>query len=105
MIGGYEQAIETFFVAYLALVYRFTLPRLNRDVEASREVVQTAFATARWRGANGTPSIHLHLEQRLPLRSESAKKAEPLASRDRESRYRKRFATPAVAVEVLSSVH
>jgi hypothetical protein len=38
----------------------------------------TAHATARWPDANGTPTIRLPLEQRPPLRSESAKDAEPL---------------------------
>jgi hypothetical protein len=33
------------------------------------------------------------------------RKAEPLARRDRESRYRNRFATPPVAAEVLSAVY
>jgi RNA polymerase sigma-70 factor (ECF subfamily) len=46
MLGGDEQAFEAFFDAYFARVYRFALPRLNGDVEAAREVVQTTLAKA-----------------------------------------------------------
>ncbi len=46
MLGGEEQAFEAFFNAYFARVYRFALPRLNGDVEATREVVQAALAKA-----------------------------------------------------------
>ena len=46
MLGGDEQAFEAFFNAYFARVYRFALPRLNGDVEATREVVQAALAKA-----------------------------------------------------------
>lgn len=41
MLGGDERAFESFFNAYFPRVYRFALPRLNGDVEAAREVVQT----------------------------------------------------------------
>jgi len=44
MLGGDEQAFEAFFNAYFARVYRFALPRLNGDVEAAREVVQSTLA-------------------------------------------------------------
>jgi RNA polymerase sigma-70 factor (ECF subfamily) len=44
MLGGDEQAFEAFFNAYFARVYRFALPRLNGDVEATREVVQSTLA-------------------------------------------------------------
>jgi RNA polymerase sigma-70 factor (ECF subfamily) len=46
MLGGDEQAFEAFFNAYFPRVYRFALPRLNGDVEATREVVQSALAKA-----------------------------------------------------------
>jgi RNA polymerase sigma-70 factor (ECF subfamily) len=46
MLGGDEQAFEAFFNAYFARIYRFALPRLNGDVEATREVVQAALAKA-----------------------------------------------------------
>ena len=44
MLGGDEQAFEAFFNAYFARIYRFALPRLNGDVEATREVVQATLA-------------------------------------------------------------
>jgi RNA polymerase sigma-70 factor (ECF subfamily) len=44
MLAGDERAFETFFDAYFARVYRFALPRLNGDVEATREVVQSTLA-------------------------------------------------------------
>jgi len=46
MLGGDEQAFEAFFNAYFARVYRFALPRLNGDTEATREVVQATLAKA-----------------------------------------------------------
>src|SRR5262245_9734102 len=46
MLAGDEQAFEAFFNAYFPRVYRFALPRLNGDVEAAREVVQSALAKA-----------------------------------------------------------
>jgi RNA polymerase sigma-70 factor, ECF subfamily len=46
MLGGDERAFEAFFNAYFPRVYRFALPRLNRDVEATREVVQATLAKA-----------------------------------------------------------
>ena len=46
MLGGDEQAFEAFFNAYFARIYRFALPRLNGDVEATREVVQATLAKA-----------------------------------------------------------
>lgn len=46
MLGGDEQAFEAFFNAYFARVYRFALPRLNGDVDATREVVQATLAKA-----------------------------------------------------------
>jgi RNA polymerase sigma-70 factor, ECF subfamily len=46
MLAGDEQAFEAFFNAYFARVYRFALPRLNGDVDATREVVQSTLAKA-----------------------------------------------------------
>ena len=46
MLAGDEQAFEAFFNAYFARVYRFALPRLNGDTDATREVVQAALAKA-----------------------------------------------------------
>lgn len=46
MLAGDEQAYETFFNAYFPRVYRFALPRLNGDVEATRDVVQATLAKA-----------------------------------------------------------
>jgi RNA polymerase sigma-70 factor (ECF subfamily) len=46
MLGGDEQAFEAFFNAYFARVYRFALPRLNGDADATREVVQSTLAKA-----------------------------------------------------------
>jgi len=46
MLARDEQAFEAFFNAYFARVYRFALPRLNGDTDATREVVQAALAKA-----------------------------------------------------------
>jgi len=46
MLAGDERAFEAFFNAYFARVYRFALPRLNGDVEAARDVVQTTLGKA-----------------------------------------------------------
>lgn len=46
MLAGDERAYEAFFNAYFPRVYRFALPRLNGDVEATREVVQATLAKA-----------------------------------------------------------
>lgn len=46
MLAGEERAFEAFFNAYFARVYRFALPRLNGDVEAARDVVQTTLSKA-----------------------------------------------------------
>ena len=46
MLAGDERAFDAFFEAYFARLYRFALPRLNRDVEATREVVQATLAKA-----------------------------------------------------------
>lgn len=46
MLAGDERAFEAFFNAYFARVYRFALPRLNGDVEAARDVVQSALGKA-----------------------------------------------------------
>lgn len=46
LLAGDERAFNAFFEAYFARVYRFALPRLNHDVEATREVVQSTLAKA-----------------------------------------------------------
>jgi RNA polymerase sigma-70 factor (ECF subfamily) len=46
MLAGDERAFEEFFNAYFPRVYRFALPRLNGDVDATREVVQIALGKA-----------------------------------------------------------
>ncbi|MEX1994243.1 MAG: RNA polymerase sigma factor [Steroidobacteraceae bacterium] len=46
MLAGDERAFEAFFNAYFARVYRFALPRLNGDIEATQEVVQSALTKA-----------------------------------------------------------
>jgi len=46
MLAGDERAFEAFFSAYFARVYRFALPRLNGDVEATQEVVLSALTKA-----------------------------------------------------------
>lgn len=46
MLAGDERAFDAFFETYFARVYRFALPRLNGDVEAAREVVQSTLAKA-----------------------------------------------------------
>ncbi len=46
MLAGDERAFDAFFESYFARVYRFALPRLNGDIEAAREVVQTTLAKA-----------------------------------------------------------
>jgi RNA polymerase sigma-70 factor, ECF subfamily len=46
MRAGDEWAFEAFFNAYFARVYRFALPRLNGDVEATREVVLSTLTKA-----------------------------------------------------------
>ncbi len=52
MLVGDERAFDAFFEAYFARVYRFALPRLNGDVEATREVVQATLAKAMRRMAD-----------------------------------------------------
>jgi RNA polymerase sigma-70 factor, ECF subfamily len=46
MLDGDERAFEEFFNAYFPRVYRFALPRLNGDMDATREVVQIALGKA-----------------------------------------------------------
>lgn len=55
MLDGDEQAFSDFFGSYFPRVYRFALPRLGRDDDAAREVVQAALVKAvtrldTWRG-------------------------------------------------------
>jgi RNA polymerase sigma-70 factor (ECF subfamily) len=46
MLAGDEAAFRSFFTAYFPRLYRFALPRLNRDVEATKEVVQSTLTKA-----------------------------------------------------------
>jgi RNA polymerase sigma-70 factor (ECF subfamily) len=46
MLAGDERAFEAFFESHFPRLYRFALPRLNGDVEATREVVQAALGKA-----------------------------------------------------------
>jgi RNA polymerase sigma-70 factor, ECF subfamily len=46
MLRGEESAFRGFFETYFPRVYRFALPRLGGDVEASREVVQSTLTRA-----------------------------------------------------------
>ena len=46
MLAGDERAFETFFNAYFPRLYRFALPRLNGDVDATREIVQVTLGKA-----------------------------------------------------------
>jgi RNA polymerase sigma-70 factor (ECF subfamily) len=46
MLAGDERAFDAFFNAYFPRVYRFALPRLNGDVDSTREVVQATLEKA-----------------------------------------------------------
>jgi RNA polymerase sigma-70 factor, ECF subfamily len=46
MLAGDERAFNTFFEAYFPRVYRFALPRLAGDQDASKEVVQATMVKA-----------------------------------------------------------
>jgi RNA polymerase sigma-70 factor, ECF subfamily len=46
MLRGDERAFRAFFDGFFPRVYRFALPRLSGDVEATREVVQAALTKA-----------------------------------------------------------
>ena len=46
MLAGDERAFEAFFNAYFPRLYRFALPRLNGDVDATREIVQSTLGKA-----------------------------------------------------------
>ena len=46
MLAGDERAFNTFFEAYFPRVYRFALPRLAGDAEASKDVVQATMVKA-----------------------------------------------------------
>jgi RNA polymerase sigma-70 factor (ECF subfamily) len=46
MLSGDERAFGVFFEHYFPRLYRFALPRLGGDVEASREVVQATLVKA-----------------------------------------------------------
>jgi RNA polymerase sigma-70 factor (ECF subfamily) len=46
MLAGEARAFDAFFESHFSRLYRFALPRLNGDVEATREVVQAALGKA-----------------------------------------------------------
>lgn len=46
MLAGEERAFTAFFEGYFARLYRFALPRLNADAQATREVVQSTLTKA-----------------------------------------------------------
>jgi RNA polymerase sigma-70 factor (ECF subfamily) len=46
MLAGDESAFRHFFATYFPRIYRFALPRLARDVEATKEVVQASLTKA-----------------------------------------------------------
>jgi RNA polymerase sigma-70 factor, ECF subfamily len=46
MLAGEERAFTAFFEGYFARLYRFALPRLNADSQATREVVQATLTKA-----------------------------------------------------------
>ena len=46
MLAGEERAFNAFFTAFFPRIYRFALPRLNGDMEASKEVVQATLVKA-----------------------------------------------------------
>jgi RNA polymerase sigma-70 factor (ECF subfamily) len=52
MLNGDEAAFRRFFEAYFPRVYRFAMPRLGNDAEASKEVVQATLVKA-MRGLSG----------------------------------------------------
>jgi RNA polymerase sigma-70 factor (ECF subfamily) len=46
MIAGDERAFSTFFDSYFPRVYRFALPRVGRNEDAAKDVVQAALTKA-----------------------------------------------------------
>lgn len=55
MLAGDERAFTVFFETYFPRVYRFALPRLNRNADATKDVVQATLikavrAIGDWRG-------------------------------------------------------
>ena len=46
MLDGDERAFETFFNGYFPRIYRFALPRLNGDADATRAIVQSTLEKA-----------------------------------------------------------
>jgi RNA polymerase sigma-70 factor, ECF subfamily len=55
MLAGDEEAFTTFFETYFPRVYRFALPRMNRNADATKDVVQATLikairAIGDWRG-------------------------------------------------------
>lgn len=53
VLRGNERAFNEFFTTYFSRVYRFALPRLNRDPDAAKEVVQATLI----KGMRGLPGF------------------------------------------------
>jgi RNA polymerase sigma-70 factor (ECF subfamily) len=53
ILRGEERAFNEFFNTYFSRVYRFALPRLNRDSDAAKEVVQATLV----KGLRNLPSF------------------------------------------------
>jgi RNA polymerase sigma-70 factor (ECF subfamily) len=65
MLAGDERAFTTFFDAHFARLYRFALPRVGRDHETARDVVQATLTKAMRRLADfrGEAAIYTWLCQ------------------------------------------
>src|SRR5262245_64109526 len=46
MLAGEERAFQAFFESHFPRLYRFALPRVGRDEEAARDVVQATLTKA-----------------------------------------------------------
>jgi RNA polymerase sigma-70 factor (ECF subfamily) len=46
MLAGEERAFSEFFTTYFPRIYRFALPRLNRDQDTAKDVVQATLVKA-----------------------------------------------------------
>jgi RNA polymerase sigma-70 factor (ECF subfamily) len=46
MLAGEERAFSEFFTAYFPRIFRFALPRLNRDQDTAKDVVQATLVKA-----------------------------------------------------------
>ena len=73
MLAGEERAFTLFFEIYFPRVYRFALPRLRRNEDTTKDVVQTTLIKAMralgdWRGeARCLPGCARSAAGRLPI--------------------------------------